>query len=111
MGDDGNSLCFPLCPKTEAQMWENEVDVAADTDYTSAAGHFECVLYRGQSLQRDSHALSYLNLITTLQVGVIPTLQLRNGGSERLGHFPEVTQQVYSGLRLKPSEGDNLPGI
>ena len=75
-------------------MWENEVDVAADTDYTSAAGHFECVLYRGQSLQRDSHALSYLNLITTLQVGVIPTLQLRNGGSERLGHFPEVTQQV-----------------
>lgn len=47
MGDDGNSLCFPLCPKTEAQMWENEVDVAADTDYTSAVGHFECVLYRG----------------------------------------------------------------
>ena len=49
VGDDGNSLCFPLCPKTEAQMWENEVDVAADTDCTSTAGHFECVLYRGRA--------------------------------------------------------------
>lgn len=44
MGDDGNSFCFPLCPKTEAQIWENEADVAEDTHYTSAAGHFECVL-------------------------------------------------------------------
>ena len=28
-------------------------------------------------LQRDSHAPSYLSLMTTFQVGVIPTLQLR----------------------------------
>lgn len=85
-------------------MWENEVDVAADTDYTSA-GHFECVLYRGQSLQRDSHALSYLNLITTLQVGVIPYIT----AEKRRLRVLQVTSlrshsKYIAELRLKPSE-------
>lgn len=36
------------------------------------------VFYReARHLQSDSHAPSYLSLMTTLQVGVIPTLQLR----------------------------------
>lgn len=50
MGDDGNSLCF-LSAQRQRPRCGRTVDVAADTDYTSAAGHLSVFSTEAQSLQ------------------------------------------------------------
>lgn len=83
MGDTGNSLSSPLLPESEAQSWVNEVAAAADADDTNGSLFGACPVQAPGALQSGSHALLYLNLRTTLQVGVIPTLWLKKMEAQR----------------------------
>lgn len=72
----GTASAF-LSDQTEAQSRVNEVAAAADTDNIHGRLSGACARQVPGTLQSASHAILYLNLVTTLQVGVIPTLPVK----------------------------------